>query len=74
MNLVAALGIEFVADALGTSYLFLLGFPCGSVVKKLPANAGDTARSLSGEISWRKQGQPTPVFLLGKSHRQRSLE
>ena len=42
MNLVAALGTEFVADALGTSYLFLLGFPGASVVKKLPANTGDT--------------------------------
>ena len=43
MNLVAVLDIEFVADALGTSYLFLFGFSGGSVVKKLPANAGDMA-------------------------------
>ena len=26
-----------------------------------------------GKIPWRKAGQPTPVFLHGKSHRQRSL-
>ena len=62
-----------VVDALGTSYLFLLGFPGGSVVKKLPANAGDSVQSLDGEIPWRKKWQPTPVFLPGKSHRQRSL-
>ena len=27
-----------------------------------------------GKIPWRKEWQPTPVFLPGKSHRQRSLE
>ena len=26
-----------------------------------------------GKIPWRRKRQPTPVFLLGKSHRQRSL-
>ena len=26
-----------------------------------------------GKIPWRRRCQPTPVFLLGKSHRQRSL-
>ena len=26
-----------------------------------------------GKISWRRKGQPTPVFLPGKSHGQRSL-
>ena len=25
------------------------------------------------KILWRRAGQPTPVFLLGKPHRQRSL-
>ena len=50
------------------------GFPGGSVVKNLPANAGDmglipgSGRS-PGEGKW----QPTPVFLPGKSHGQRSL-
>ena len=55
----------------------LAGFPGGSVVKNLPANAG-VARDLSsipgssrslGERKWK----PTPVFLPGRSHRQRSL-
>ena len=27
-----------------------------------------------GKIPWKRQWQPTPVFLLGKSHRQRSLK
>ena len=45
------------------------------VVKNLPANAGD-ARNVSsifwvGKIPWRKW-QPTPIFLPGKYHGQRS--
>ena len=27
-----------------------------------------------GKISWRREWQPTPVFLLGESHGQRSLQ
>jgi len=27
-----------------------------------------------GKIPWRRKWQPTPVFLLGKSYAQRSLE
>ena len=34
------------------------------VAKNPPANAGDAADT--GLISWRRKGQPTPVFLLGK--------
>ena len=30
-------------------------------------------QSLGGKIPWRKEQQPTPVFLLGESHGQRSL-
>ena len=47
------------------------------VVKNPPANAGDIRES--GVISeleripWRRKGQPTPVFLSGESHGQRSL-
>ncbi|CAI9162481.1 unnamed protein product [Rangifer tarandus platyrhynchus] len=46
----------------------------GSVVKNLPANAGDTGsipvlERFPGEKKW----QPTPVFLPGESHGQRSL-
>ena len=43
------------------------GFPGGSVIKNLPANAGDTGDvgSIpgSGRFPWRRKWQPTPVFL-----------
>ena len=54
-----------------------MGFPGGTVVKNLPAKAGDT-RDMGlipglGRNPWIRKGQPTPVFLPGKSHEQRSL-
>ena len=51
------------------------GFTGDSLVQELPANAGDagsipvSGRSLGGKKKW----QPTPVFLPGKAHGQRSL-
>ena len=51
----------------------LKGFPGGSVVKNLPANVGGAARLWVGKIPWRRKWQPTPIFLPGKSHEQRSL-
>ena len=48
------------------------GFPGGSVVKNLPAK-GTRVQFLVEKIHWRRKWQPTPVFLLGESHRQRSL-
>ena len=41
------------------------------MVKNLPASAGDTG--LIPKIPWKRAQQPTPVFLPGKSHGQRSL-
>ena len=45
--------------------------------KESPANAGNAGDASSipwvGKIPWRKKWQPTPVFLPGKFHRQRSL-
>ena len=41
------------------------------MVKNLPANAGDP--SWVGKMPWREKGLPTPVFLPGKPHGQRSL-
>ena len=54
------------------------GFPGGTVVKNLPANAGDV-RNVGlipglGRFSCNRKWQPFPVFLPGKSHGQRSLE
>ena len=46
------------------------------VVKNLPVNAGDVRLSFNPwveKIPWSKTQQPTPVFLLGESHGQRSL-
>ena len=47
------------------------------VVKNLPANAGDLRRHgfdpWVGKIPWRKAWQPTPVFLPGEFHGQKSL-
>ena len=46
-------------------------------VKNLPANAGDIrdASSIPGSrrFRWRRAWQPTPVFMPGESHGQRSL-
>ena len=51
-----------------------LGFPVGAVVKNPPANAGDTGfYPWIRKILWRRKWQPTPVFLAGKCHGQRSL-
>ena len=43
------------------------GFPDGSVAKKCGFSPW------VGKILWRRRWQPTPVFLPGKSHGQRSL-
>ena len=44
------------------------------MVKNLPANAGDVGSIPGlGRSPWRRKWQPTPVFLPGKSHGQRSL-
>ena len=58
-------------------FLYTTGFPGGAVVKKPPANAGNGGDKGSipgsGRSPWRKKWQPTPIFLPGKSHGQRSL-
>jgi len=51
--------------------------PGGSVVKNPPASAGKAGDSGwtpgLGRSPWRRKWQPTPIFLSGKSHGQRSL-
>ena len=60
----------FLRLLLGTSQVAL-------VMKNLPANAGDIRRlrfdPWVGTIPWWRAWQPTPVFLPGESHGQRSL-
>ena len=45
------------------------------MVKNPPFNARDVrdVGSIPGKIPWRRAWQPTPVFLPGESHGQRSL-
>ena len=51
------------------------GLPGGTMVKNLPAKAGDARASpWVGMIPWRRKWQPTPVLLPGKFRGQRSLE
>ena len=60
--------VEIVVD-----FIFL-GFPGGSEVKASACNAGDLGSIPgSGRFPWRRKWQPTPVFLPGESHGQRSL-
>ena len=52
------------------------GFPGGTVLKNPPPSAGDAGDvgSIPGlGRPWRRKRQPTPEFLPGKSHGQRSL-
>ena len=43
------------------------------MVKNLPVRLGPRIKPWVGKIPWRNEWQPTPTFLPGKSHRQRSL-
>ena len=52
------------------------GFPGGSMVKNPPANAGQRRCQFSPwvhKIPWRRKWPPTPKFLPGKLHEQKSL-
>ena len=49
---------------------FFIDIPGGPVVKNLPAKQ---VQYLFWEDPWRREWQPTSVFLPGKSHGQRSL-
>ena len=50
-----------------------MGVSGGSVVKSLPVKARDMGSISGWEIPWRRTWQPTPVFLPGECHGQRSL-
>ena len=54
-----------------------MGFPGGSAVKESSCKAGAKGDTVSiprsGRSPWRRAWQPTPVFLPGESHGQRSL-
>ena len=69
---------HFLSSRLKTEFssqYHLLGFPGGSDIKESAYNVGDLGSIPGfGTIPWRREWQPTPVFLPGKSHGQRSLE
>ena len=50
-----------------------MAFPVGSNGKESACNARDSLSSYVGKIPWRMAWQPTPVFLPGEFHGQRSL-
>ena len=53
-----------------------MGFLGDAVVTNPPANTGDRRLRFNPwvwKIPWNRKWQPTPVFLTGKSHGQRSL-
>ena len=53
------------------------GFPGDSAVNAAPAMQETQVcvfHPWAGKIPWRREWQPTPVFLSEKSHGQRSLE
>ena len=51
-----------------------MGFPGGSDGKESARNAGDPRfNPWIGKIPWRREWLPTPVFLLGEFHGERSL-
>ena len=61
-------------------FLLLLTVVCycmvsleAQMVKNLSAKRETWVQSLVEKIPWRREEQPTPVFLPGESHGQRSL-
>ena len=73
-SLIISVLITFVLLIYG--YTFKRGFPPASGVKNPPANAGLQDMQFNPwvrKILWRRNWQPTPVFLPGKFHGQRSL-
>ena len=72
--------IKEVNNAFYHLLMLSLGFPGGSVNKESTCNARDQLQCRRPEfdpwirkIPWRSKWQPTPVFLPGKFHGQRSL-
>ena len=65
---------NFLGETTIDSWASLVAQP----VKNPPANAGDIKRCgfnpWDGKIPWRREWQPTLIFLPGKFHGQRSLE
>ena len=54
-------------------YIYIWTLLVAQMVKRLPAMWETRVQSLGREDPWRRKWQPTPVFLPGKFHGQRSL-
>ena len=54
-------------------FTIYMGFPGGSDCKESTCSAGEPDLIPDREIPWRREWLPTPVFLPGESHGQRSL-
>ena len=70
-----ALGMQGVLSDVScpSSSQSVLGFPGGSDGKESACNAGDPGSIYWGKIPWRREWQPTLVFLPGEFRGQRSL-
>ena len=79
LNTVLLFPLLFTGDSY--SYLLIryltLDFPSGAVIEKIACQCRNPRRQefspWIGKIPWRRKWQPTPVFLPGESHGQRSL-
>ena len=65
---------RFPLGLTGLIFLQSKGFPGGSDSKESACNAGDPGSIPgSGRFPWRRDRLPTPVFVPGEFHGQRSL-
>ena len=65
--------IDGIPDILSRILYPLQGFPGSSADKESACSVEDPFDPWIGKIPWRRAWQPTPVFLSGKIHGQRSL-
>jgi len=67
-------GGGFVVDILLVSYCKLhRDFPIAQIVKNLPVMQETGFNPWVRKIPWKRKWQPTPVFLPGQFHEQRSM-
>ena len=64
---------EWETGNFSIDYYIKFGLPSGSDGKESACNAGDLGSIPDQEDPLRRKWQPTPVFLPGKSHGERSL-
>ena len=75
-SLLCSVMFSDVGDTIGLILVFKViggNFLCSSVSKESACNTGDSFNFWVWKIPWRRKWQPTPVFLPGEPHGQRSL-